>query len=591
MASSGGYAISITATDSATKVIDGVNKRLASLSAPAERFNKSLSKFGEVSGLSRVTEGIRDLGRSSLDAFRSLDRMAGPLAAMTGAASIAGVIELSRKWGEYGNRLQQLGYRLDTPIDRLTALERGARLAGSSGDALDRGLTTLSDHLHGAAFGRDTPAIQLLNSLKVGFGDAEHGARNAQDAMGDIADAIKRLPDPATQARVVRELFGGEELLPFLKRGREGIAEYTEEAKRLGGVVTPEMAERATKLWHSVGQLETAAGGVANAISDKLAPSVTNLNERLADWAARNKDVIASGLLEWLNKISGWFDRHPQLAGFIIGAVAGAKVGGAPGAVVGGVLGSMPGGPFQPAQMPDNQPDPDQRPFSWWNPGTWLHHAPGTGPMGGGGAGGAPPTAGTPAAGVAQRTHDFWRSKGYTEPQVAGILAGGPGAESGFDPTRIGDNGTSFGLYQHHADRWAAMQRRYGTQFPNEQQQNEYAAWEMSPEGPEHEAGDAVRRSTTSEQSAMAFTGGFERPADPGEPMRRGRQAGRYVGLYDAGPDAAPGGAPGAPGASGHVQVDVHLKNAPPGTTAKVTTNGPVTAPPPRVETSFPGVM
>jgi muramidase (phage lysozyme) len=40
----------------------------------------------------------------------------------------------------------------------------------------------------------------------------------------------------------------------------------------------------------------------------------------------------------------------------------------------------------------------------------------------------------------------------------------------------------------------------------------------------------------------------------------------------------------------GHVQVDVHLKGAPPGTTARVTTTGPVTAPPPRVETPMPGV-
>ena len=45
--SSSGFAISITAVDGATKVFDGLNKRIAALSAPAERFNKSMSKFGQ----------------------------------------------------------------------------------------------------------------------------------------------------------------------------------------------------------------------------------------------------------------------------------------------------------------------------------------------------------------------------------------------------------------------------------------------------------------------------------------------------------------------------------------------------------------
>jgi hypothetical protein len=47
-------------------------------------------------------------------------------------------------------------------------------------------------------------------------------------------------------------------------------------------------------------------------------------------------------------------------------------------------------------------------------------------------------------------------------------------------------------------------------------------------------------------------------------------------------------GGSGAAGANGHVQVDVHLHNAPPGTTASVVAWGTVTVPPPRVETSMP---
>ena len=49
----------------------------------------------------------------------------------------------------------------------------------------------------------------------------------------------------------------------------------------------------------------------------------------------------------------------------------------------------------------------------------------------------------------------------------------------------------------------------------------------------------------------------------------------------------APTAAPGEPGASGHVQVDVVLHDAKPGTRAQVTTSGKVYAPPPRIEQSL----
>ena len=163
---------------------------------------------------------------------------------------------------------------------------------------------------------------------------------------------------------------------------------------------------------------------------------------------------------------------------------------------------------------------------------------------------GGPPAAGTPAAAVAQRTHDFWISQGYNEAQVAGILAGGPGSESDFSPTAVGDKGTSYGLYQHHADRLVAMQKYFGLpagQMPTEAQQNQYAAWEISPQGPLAAVGAQLRQAQTPAQAAMVWTGGFGVPADKGEILRRANGAQRFVGLY--------GGQPGQPqGPPGSVQ-------------------------------------
>ena len=156
---------------------------------------------------------------------------------------------------------------------------------------------------------------------------------------------------------------------------------------------------------------------------------------------------------------------------------------------------------------------------------------------------GGPPAPNTPGAAVAQRTHDFWISQGYTEPQVAGILAGGPGSESDFTPTVSGDKGTSYGLYQHHGERLANMQKYFGLpagQMPNEQQQNQYAAYEISPQGPLAGVGAQLRTAKTPAEAATVWTGGFGVPADKSEIARRANGANRFLGIY--GPQPPQGG-------------------------------------------------
>jgi hypothetical protein len=180
---------------------------------------------------------------------------------------------------------------------------------------------------------------------------------------------------------------------------------------------------------------------------------------------------------------------------------------------------------------------------------------------------GGPPAPNTPAAAVAQRTHDFWISQGYSEPVVAGILAGGPGSESDFSPTAKGDGGTSYGLYQHHGDRLAAMQKYFGLsagQMPTEQQQNQYAAWEISPQGPLAAVGAALKAAKTPAEAATIWTRDFGVPGDKSEILRRANGAQRFAGLYGGQPQGQPPAAPTAPPAAPAGPPGVQMGGAPP---------------------------
>ena len=158
---------------------------------------------------------------------------------------------------------------------------------------------------------------------------------------------------------------------------------------------------------------------------------------------------------------------------------------------------------------------------------------------------GGPPAAGSPGYAVAKRTHDFWISKGFSEEQTAGIMAGGPGSESDFTPTAGGDkvNGvaTSYGLYQHHAERLDNMRKFFGlsgSQMPSEDRQNQYAHWEIT-QGPLKNVSEMLKKAKTAAEAAAIWTQYFGVPADRTEIGRRAAGAQRFVGLYGAAQRAA----------------------------------------------------
>lgn len=122
------------------------------------------------------------------------------------------------------------------------------------------------------------------------------------------------------------------------------------------------------------------------------------------------------------------------------------------------------------------------------------------------------PKFGTDRYDVMEQTRAFWKSKGFTDAQVAGILAGGPAAESHFNPMAIGDNNTSYGLYQEHGQRLGLLFKEYGN-HPTVAQQNQFAWDELhDPRFVRKGTLAALKAAKGSGEAAYAWTTGFERP-------------------------------------------------------------------------------
>jgi hypothetical protein len=232
MAGSGGFSITISAVDAASRQIDQINKRIAAMNAPAERVTKSLAKFADVTGIKSLAGGFRDVARESFAAFENIGRVAGPLGAVSGAASIAGVIRLSGAWSSWGANLRVSAQRAGTTATEMAKLQGAAQLAGAPIDSMTSGLTTLNDNLNDAAAGRAPQAQVAFQQLGISLRDANGHVRSGADVLPELADALDKVQNPTIRAQLAQMALGGaaDDLWRLLSKGSAGIEQYSDQA-------------------------------------------------------------------------------------------------------------------------------------------------------------------------------------------------------------------------------------------------------------------------------------------------------------------------------------------------------------------------
>ena len=89
------------------------------------------------------------------------------LAAITGAASIAGMVRLTTLWADFGSKLGFAAQRIGIASDQLQALQGAARLAGSSSEAMTNGMRTLGDNMVNAVGGRAPSRTSSRSTLRA----------------------------------------------------------------------------------------------------------------------------------------------------------------------------------------------------------------------------------------------------------------------------------------------------------------------------------------------------------------------------------------------------------------------------------------
>ncbi|ATG43655.1 phage tail tape measure protein [Phaeobacter piscinae] len=236
--------------------------------------------------------------RDSRRVGESFDRMASNFGRMgrrvgAGIAAVgAGVFALASSTASYGDQVAKTAGKLGIGIEALQEYRYAAERSGVSTDTFDSSLTALQKRLGEAAKGSGA-AKKALDQMGLSAKDLV--AMGPERAMGQIADKLQAIENPAERAAIASALFSraGIGMINMLGGGSEALRQLREDARKTGYVLSEKAARDAEAFADAQLDAQLTVKGLKNTIGAELMPVVTRSMKTFSAWAISNREDVA----------------------------------------------------------------------------------------------------------------------------------------------------------------------------------------------------------------------------------------------------------------------------------------------------------
>ena len=213
------------------------------------------------------------------DAFKAI--------AVASAAAATAFGYMAKKSIDAMDNLAKMSAKVGVSTESLSQLEFAAQLSGTSLEGLNTGLLRLSRTASDAANGLTT-AQRAFDAIGVSAQKSDGSLKATDEILLEVADKFAVLEDGAAKAALAQELFGrsGAQLIPLLNKGRDGIAELTAEADRLGLTIDSSAAAAAERFNDNITRLQSATKGLVNQTTAQLLPTLEAISDRFIEGIA-----------------------------------------------------------------------------------------------------------------------------------------------------------------------------------------------------------------------------------------------------------------------------------------------------------------
>ena len=227
----------------------------------AAQIDKLTKAFGAIAG----AVVLKELGGMALDAASKLG-------------------EFVMRGAEAADKMGKLAQSVGVPVEALSRLDYAAGMSGVSTEQLGVALNKLNKNLAEAGAGGKHQTA-MFEALGVAVKDTGGNVRSTEAVFADLADVFADMPDDASKSALAMEVFGkaGADLIPLLNEGKDGLAEMSDEADRLGVTIDAKAAKAAESFNDSIDKMHRALNGVATQAIAKVGPEFAKLADEFVN--------------------------------------------------------------------------------------------------------------------------------------------------------------------------------------------------------------------------------------------------------------------------------------------------------------------
>ena len=302
------------------KAIDGVGDEFQSAEKKADGFGD------EVKEAAKKADDANDRFRKLGDTLKTVGRaLAIGLVAIGTAAIAAGtaLVGMTVDAAAYADEMLTQSSITGMSVEKLQAYSYAADLVDVSLETMTTSMAKNIKSMSNASQG-SAKFADAYNRLGVTVTNTDGTLRDSDTVYWEVIDALKGVSNETERDALAMQLFGksAQDLNPLIAQGSEGIAALTEEAKRMGAVLSEESIEKLGQFDDSVQRLKQGSLAAKRVMGTVLLPQL----QTLADSGVSLLGQFTSGLVD----AGGDFNKISQVIGDTVGGAVNALMQGLP---------------------------------------------------------------------------------------------------------------------------------------------------------------------------------------------------------------------------------------------------------------------
>ena len=195
------------------------------------------------------------------------------------------MFEMGKETRAYADNVMQLSTQYGLTTDKIQEFQYMSELTDTSLETITGSMTKLTKNMQTATKGTGD-AYARFEKLGISVTDTEGNLRSTDEVFAEAISRLGNVENATERDALAMNIFGKSamDLNPLIAVGREGLAEYREEAHQMGYVLDTDTLESLGAVDDAMQRATKRLDAVKNQIGRYLAPIVAEITEAFAEW-------------------------------------------------------------------------------------------------------------------------------------------------------------------------------------------------------------------------------------------------------------------------------------------------------------------